>query len=333
MFQGRRILRFSALLLLLLGAAFWLANHGGISASAQARPTPEERAVAFLGREVPRWHRENHCYSCHNNGDGARALSEARRQGFPLRPNCLDDTRAWLEQPLNWDQQGGEGGFGDKVLVHIQFARTLAHAGAAHTPSATQAARMVALDQLRDGHWRIDDGGTGTPCTYGNALATAQALQALEMLKPNEHAAAIERARQWLARQPRNSLVDQAAMLLGFDRGHEELRRTACAEILASQNADGGWGPYATSGSEPFDTAIAILGLLQAPDATRNHAAVEKGRRYLLKNQQADGDWIETTRPPGAVSYAQRLSTTSWATLALLATRNWGLAPLGVRKN
>src|SRR5262249_25750881 len=38
------------------------------------RQAAEERAVAYLVREVPLWSQENHCFSCHNNGDGARAL-------------------------------------------------------------------------------------------------------------------------------------------------------------------------------------------------------------------------------------------------------------------
>jgi hypothetical protein len=329
MFRGRKTSAYVALFVLLIGAALWLSSHASVPAAHPARPTPEELAIAYLGREVPRWQHENHCYSCHNNGDGARALLEAKRRGFPLAPHCLDDTRAWLEQPLNWNHNGGEGGFSDKVLAHIQFARTLAHTGAALNPSAAQAAQIVAQDQRPDGHWRIDDGGTGTPCTYGNALATVQAMQALEMLGPREHATAIARARQWLAGQPRNSLVDQATVLLGIDGDHEDLRRAASASILASQNADGGWGPFATSGSEPFDTAIALIALLRAPDAARNRTTIENGRRYLLKNQQDDGAWIETTRPAGAVSYAQRLSTAGWATLALLATRNW----MGGRKN
>jgi hypothetical protein len=48
---------------------------------------------------------------------------------------------------------------------------------------------------------------------------------------------------------------------------------------------------------------------------------IQRGRAYLLSSQQGDGSWPETTRPRGAESYAQRLSTTGWATLALLATR------------
>ena len=61
----------------------------------------------------------------------------------------------------------------------------------------------------------------------------------------------------------------------------------------------------------------------QAPtDETRGWA--RRGRAYLLAGQREDGSWPETTRPSGADSYAQRLSTAGWATLALLATHDQG---------
>jgi hypothetical protein len=47
---------------------------------------------------------------------------------------------------------------------------------------------------------------------------------------------------------------------------------------------------------------------------------IRRGREFLVGAQQPDGSWPETTRPPGADSYAQRISTTGWALLALLAT-------------
>jgi squalene cyclase len=48
---------------------------------------------------------------------------------------------------------------------------------------------------------------------------------------------------------------------------------------------------------------------------------VRRGRDWLAARQNADGSWPETVRPPGAESYAQRISTTGWALLALLRTR------------
>jgi hypothetical protein len=54
---------------------------------------------------------------------------------------------------------------------------------------------------------------------------------------------------------------------------------------------------------------------------------ITRGRAFLLAEQQDDGSWVETTRPPGNVSYAQRISTTGWATLALLATGKPSVRP------
>ena len=47
---------------------------------------------------------------------------------------------------------------------------------------------------------------------------------------------------------------------------------------------------------------------------------IARGRKFLIAEQLDDGSWTETTRPPGNVSYAERISTTGWATMALLAT-------------
>jgi len=99
--------------------------------------------------------------------------------------------------------------------------------------------------------------------------------------------------------------------------------------IKEGQGRDGGWGPYLTSPSEPFDTALATLALAAlsqrraAPTFTSDAraAAIAAGRGYLLRQQLADGSWNETTRPAGQSSYAQRISTTGWALLALVETR------------
>src|SRR4029077_9687350 len=85
-------------------------------------------AISCLAREVPRWAAENKCYSCHNNGDAARALYTALRLGYNVPPRSLADTSRWLSQPERWDHNGGETGVSDKRLARIQFAGALVEA-------------------------------------------------------------------------------------------------------------------------------------------------------------------------------------------------------------
>src|SRR5437588_8958798 len=92
---------------------------------------PERRALAYLAQEVPRWSRENKCYSCHNDGDAARALYTAVRLGCSVPPKALRDTSGWLVRPQQWDHNGGESPFSDKKLARIQFAAALAEGVAA----------------------------------------------------------------------------------------------------------------------------------------------------------------------------------------------------------
>src|ERR1044071_8469008 len=88
--------------------------------------SPEQRAVDFLAREVPAWERDNHCYSCHNNGDGARALYAATRSGYTVPKEALESTRTWLVLPSAWYHNPGTPGFSSAKLARIQFASALA---------------------------------------------------------------------------------------------------------------------------------------------------------------------------------------------------------------
>ena len=59
---------------------------------------PEQRAIEFLSREVPAWPAENQCFSCHNNGDAARALFAATRAGHSVPPG-VDPRHARVARP------------------------------------------------------------------------------------------------------------------------------------------------------------------------------------------------------------------------------------------
>ncbi|MBW3599417.1 MAG: terpene cyclase/mutase family protein [Planctomycetes bacterium] len=301
---------------------------GGVSAEA-AEPNAADRAIAFLSREVPQWPVENRCFSCHNNGDGARALYAAVRAGRDVDPQVLEATTAFLRRPGRWEHNGGEGKFSDKKLAAIQFSAALLDAlrtdAALDRSPLKDAAAIVAGYQEDDGSWVIDaQGALGSPVTYGQFLATATALRVLKAAEDSRHRGAVEKAEAWLRTQRPTSVLDAAATILGLagadDRAALEQRRRSIALLRDSQGESGGWGPYRPSPPEPFDTAIALLALAPHRDDPEIAAAINRGRSYFIQTQLPDGSWPETTRPARAVSYAQRLSTTAWATQALLAT-------------
>jgi hypothetical protein len=133
--------------------------------------------VANLAAEVPGWSRENHCFSCHNNGDAARALYVARKLSYDVAVEALSDTTDWLLRPTAWEDNKGEPGFSDKKLARIQFSAALAEAFRASAVDARQtlivAAETLLPDQSEDGSWKVDvSGALGSPATYGTTLAT-----------------------------------------------------------------------------------------------------------------------------------------------------------------
>jgi hypothetical protein len=319
----------------------WLSSgHRPVALQPQRPSSPEARAIAFLAVEVPQWRREHPCYSCHNNGDAARALIAATRSGIDVG-DALADTLEWLRHPERWEHNAGRGDASDdRILARIQFGSALAAAvdsNLASHEALTDAAGHIARDQQRDGSWRLDDSASlGSPATYGLALATSSARSTLARSRDPRLTAAVVQADRWLRELDVKTVLDSSAVVLGLERATDEAaanqRRRSLALIEKGEAPGGGWGPYVTSPPEPFDTAVAMLALVSLTaqpaiaspilGASELADAIGRGRRYLIGRQVADGSWPETTRPAGQESYAQRISTTGWAALALLASRD-----------
>lgn len=293
-------------------------------------PAAETRAIRFLEREVPAWSRENGCFSCHNNGDAARALYTARRVDYRVAPPALATTTAWLARPARWAHNKGDPGFSDQRLANLQFSASLLAATEAgylkDRAPLQQAARLIARDQHEDGAWHIErQNPVGSPATWGTALATFMGWQTLVRAQVPETRDSIRRAEQWLRSiQPEN--VPFAAVQLLVPGG--DTNRVSSGEgnaalgfLRATQTSDGGWGPYRDAPPEAYDTALALLALAAVRDQHGVTEMIQRGRAFLLKIQKPDGSWPPTTRPSGGDSYAQTMSTAGWATLALLKTQ------------
>ena len=294
------------------------------------------RGVSYLTTEVPKWKAEHPCYSCHNNGDATRALLVASAKGYDIGTS-LDDTLNFLKQPASWDQNKAPNGFDDKQLAGVQFASALAVAerhGKAASTDLEAAAKLLVADQKADGSWTLDQSQSlGSPATYGTIIATWSARTTLIASGMQPDHFTIVQADRWFRSLTVENVIDAAGALLGLELASdvmaENLRRTCLSILRNGQSPAGGWGPYVTAAPQVFDTAMAVLALSMLdvePRLARSTyrpeeltEAIAKGKAYLVALQRPDGSWPETTRPANQESYAQRISTTGWAMLALLA--------------
>ena len=293
------------------------------------------RGVDYLKVEVPKWRAEHPCYSCHNNGDATRALLVAGSKGYDVGTS-LDDTIAFLKQPSKWDQNKAPAGFDDKALARVQFTSALAVAerhGKAASTDLEAAAKLLVNDQQADGSWQLDQSQSlGSPATYGTIVATWSARSSLVASGMQPDNFTIVQADKWIRGLTPENVLDAAATILALELSSdvmaENLRRHSLSIVRTGQSPAGGWGPYVTASPQVFDTALAVLALGSLdvePRLARSAYRVEElkeaianGKKYLVSQQRPDGSWPETTRPANQESYAQRISTTGWALLALL---------------
>jgi len=330
----------------LIIAGVVLAGSIGVSAQAKKAETSVDqvdpiayaiaRGVGYLVKEVPKWKAEHPCYSCHNNGDATRALLVASAKKYEVGTS-LDDTLSFLKQPAKWDQNKAPSGFDDKQLARVQFASALAVAeryGRAASTDLEAAAKLLAADQQADGSWTLDQSHSlGSPATYGTLIATWSARSTLLASGMQPDHFTIVQADRWIRSQKVENVLDASATVLALDLASdvmaENLRRECLSILRTGQSPAGGWGPYVTAAPQVFDTAMAVLALslLEAEPRLARSAyrpeqlkeAIANGKKYLVSQQRPDGSWPETTRPAGQESYAQRISTTGWAMLALLS--------------
>jgi hypothetical protein len=285
---------------------------------------------------VPNWKAQPPCASCVHNGDATRALLVASAKGYDIGTS-IDGTLAFLKQPSKWDQDKAPGGVDDKALARLQLASALTVAerhGKAASTDLEAAAKLLVADQKPDGSWTLDDSQSlGSPVTYGPILATWSARSTLIASGIQPDYFSIVQADRWIRGITPENVLDAAGTVLALELASdvmaENLRRACLSILRQGQSADtGGWGPLVTAAPQVFDTAIAVLALssLQVEPRLARSAyrpeelqdAIDNGKKYLAAQQKPDGSWPETTRPAGQESYAQRISTTAWALLALL---------------
>jgi squalene cyclase len=116
---------------------------------------------------------------------------------------------------------------------------------------------------------------------------------------------------------------------LKWGRGDAKAMEHATKAIVAAQRSDDGWAQSDQLGSDAYATGQAMFALLEAANMPPGSPTIQRGVRYLLANQRADGSWYVRSRvikfqpyfeggfPYGEDQWISSMAT-GWATAALV---------------
>lgn len=305
------------------------------SPGADAERPAIARGVAFLSAESSHWRHDRGCGSCHHNGDAARALLVASRRGYDVGA-ALDETLAFLSDPAAWERNPQDKSFSDPALARMEFASALGVAARfdrAPDAAIKTAANLLVAHQGADGSWALDTPSQEVTAAAAGPLVAAWLGRGTLMAagrEPDDFA--VVSVDRWLRGASFDGVADAAALILGLDVAEdpmaERLRADALRLLRERQAADGGWAATAGGAPDVFVSALAVLALRtcesEAGLARKVYRleelrdAIQHGHAFLLAQQAADGGWPAARGASGQPSGAQRVSTTSWALLALL---------------
>jgi len=305
------------------------------SAPAQSPAEAVRRSLPLLQKGDVQFLRTAGCVSCHSNSLTAMTVARARREGFAVDETVAARQRAGIASYVeDWRERNlqGLGVPGDHDTMS-EILTGLAAEGHGANIATDAMARFIWRQQRPDGHWPIF--AYRPPLESSDIAITATSIRALQSYaSPNlaaEINASIARGAKWLRQARPQSAVDRAYRLLGLSWTHADPAavKSAGADVLRAQRADGGWAQLPTLPSDAYATGQALVSLLETRAVTPRDQAVRRGVAFLLKTQCQDGSWFVQSRAiplqpyfdagfPYGRSQFISIAATNWATMALV---------------
>ncbi|HXI90440.1 MAG TPA: ankyrin repeat domain-containing protein [Blastocatellia bacterium] len=295
------------------------------------------KAIKLIQQSQAVWAKKETCNSCHHQLLPQIPIKLAREHGVALDEKVARDTTANTFAYLK-DLDATVQGY-DYIDVVFDGWELIAAkmAGVRPNLSTSAAAQFIASRQLPDGSWPTID--ARPPQSNGFFTTTAVCAQAVRTYMPEqfkgEKESRLRRAREWLVSARPRTTEDRIFQLLGlrWTGADEKVVKDAARRLLSEQREDGGWSQLPALASDAYETGQVLSSLHDAAGIPTGDSAYQRGLRFLLKAQEADGSWHVSSRlhPPAPVSppyfetgfpyqHDQFISTmaTSWAAAALL---------------
>lgn len=321
----------------LLGVSEEERLKGGVAAldgKAHQGSIPErvQSALKLIEQQSHNFIRIGGCNSCHAQDLPSTAAAIARDRGLPA-PKFIPQLPQSMHS-VNPERilDLGAVGVGSLAWEIIDFGNN----HVARDEYTDAAVRYVKTMQTPAGNWQISE-SRRPPMAAGAYQTAALAIYTLRTYgSPAEKAdtdKVLARAATWLeASKPANT-QDRAFHLLGLVWSNANVPAIAAAAkaLAATQRADGGWSQLPTMGSDAYATGQALYALNTTGKMPVTDPVYEKGIKYLLRTQAADGSWHVKSRSIWIQPYFESgfpyghdqwisAAGTSWAVMALSLT-------------
>jgi ankyrin repeat protein len=263
-------------------------------AVARALPLLQHSAGEFVAKRA--------CVSCHHNILTILTLDLARERGIKIDAAVLkaveDKTFRELRDPNALDDAIQATTLNDPTPDDSYLLMAAHSAGIAPDLTTAVYARRLVRWQ-RDGHWITSD--FRPPHSSSLFMTTATAIRAIRSYMPDElreeRDACIERAKQWLFENKPVSSEDASFRLMGlvWSGASQEQIAAAQADLIRMQQTAGGWAQLKGYSPDAYSSGEALFAL-QESGMKPQAAPLNKGLRFLISTQAADGTWHVRTR-------------------------------------
>lgn len=297
------------------------------------------KALPQLWKGVEGHSAKKTCFTCHNHAVPLLAVVTADRHGFPADQKKLAEQAAFITDHFegmrdrlekgNGPGPGPVGGGVDNTGYAL-FALDVLGVQPNKTTAAI-AHYTLGADEGK-GHWPAR--GSRPPSEASDVTTTALAVRAVRKYAPEGKAEAATRraesARKWLLGVKPKDTEDRVFRLLGLHAAGATAEQLADAakELLATQEADGGWAQNGWRFSDAYATGSALYALHVAGGVRSDAPAFARGLAFLLGTQLPDGTWHVRTRSRPVQTYFESgfphgrdqfisCAATGWATAAV----------------
>ncbi len=277
----------------------------GKASPAETPLAANTRAVALLQRTSTEFFKQSGCGGCHHPLTTLMALGAARAANVPVdETNAAEMVRSMAAliapgAPSLLQGMDPPGAI-DTVMFNLVGLAAAKYPADSTTDSAVH---YLAVAQMPNGAWGQVGGISRAPMEETLTGRTAFVIRSMQayMLpaRKAEFAERIEKGRQFLLSVRSKTAYEEAEKLLGLKwagASQSEVETTA-KNLLKMQRSDGGFSQNPSLSSDAYATGIALWALSEA-GVMPSTISYQRGVKFLIKTQRADGSWYVASRSP-----------------------------------